>query len=54
MFIKSTDGGSVWSAPAAIDGIDKDNYTLVGDRYAMDINGTNVAILQGSMILPFR
>jgi hypothetical protein len=49
MFIKSTDGGSVWSAPAAIDGIDKDNYTVVGgDRYAMDINGTNVAILTGT------
>lgn len=48
MFIKSTDGGSVWTAPAAINGIDKDNYTVVGgDRYAMDINGTNVAILTG-------
>ena len=48
MFIKSTDGGGTWSAPAAITGIDKDNYTGVGgDNYAIDLNGSNVALLTG-------
>lgn len=48
MFIKSTDGGGTWSSPAVITGIDKDNYTVVGgDRYAIDLNGTNVALLTG-------
>jgi len=48
MFIKSTDGGTNWSAPAAISGIDKDNYaTIGGDRYAIDLSGSNVAILTG-------
>jgi hypothetical protein len=49
MFIKSSDGGGTWSAPAAIPGIDKDNYTVVGgDRYALDLNGNNIAILTGT------
>ena len=49
MFIKSTDGGSIWSSPAAITGIDSNNYTILGgDRYALDINGNNVAILTGN------
>lgn len=48
MFIKSTDGGGTWSAPAVITGIDKDNYTGVGgDNYAIDLNGSNVALLTG-------
>jgi hypothetical protein len=48
MFIKSTDGGGTWSTPAVITGIDKDNYSVVGgDRYAIDLNGNNVAILTG-------
>ena len=48
MFIKSTDGGGTWSAPAAITGIVKDNYTGVGgDNYAIDLNGSNVALLTG-------
>jgi Domain of unknown function (DUF5011)/Secretion system C-terminal sorting domain len=48
MFIKSTDGGVNWSTPGVITGIDKDNYTLVGgDRYAIDLNGNNVALLTG-------
>lgn len=48
MFIKSTDGGASWSTPAAIPGIDKDNYTTVGgDRYALDMSGNTISLLTG-------
>lgn len=49
MFIKSTDGGANWTAPAVIPGIDKDNYVNIGgDRYAIDLYNNTVAVLTGS------
>ena len=50
MFVKSTDGGSNWSTPAAIDSINAENYPtgIGGDRYALDMTSSKVALLTGN------
>lgn len=48
MYVKSTNGGTTWSQPDSIPGINADNYTGVGgDNYHIDIKGDTIAILTG-------